>query len=34
MYTKFWPKNLMEESLERPKRRGEDNIRMDLREIG
>jgi len=31
MHTKFWSENLKET---RPRRRWEDNIRMDLREIG
>jgi hypothetical protein len=33
MHTKFWSEYLREETLGRPKRRWEDNIRMDLIEI-
>jgi len=34
MHTKFWSENLKEKTLGRPRRRREDNIRMDLRETG
>jgi len=34
MSTIFWLENLREEPLARPRRRWEDNIRMNLRERG
>jgi hypothetical protein len=34
VYTGFWWGNLMERPLGRPRRRSEDNIKMDLEEVG
>jgi len=34
MHTKFWSENVKGRELAKPKLRWEDNIRMDLREIG
>jgi hypothetical protein len=34
MYIRFWSQNLKGRAFGRPKRRWEDNIRMDRREIG
>ena len=34
MHTGFWWANLREKELERPRRRWEDNIKIDLREVG
>jgi len=34
MHTSFWSENLKEEPLGRSRRRWEDNVKMDLREIG
>jgi hypothetical protein len=34
VYTGFWLGNLMERLLGRPTRRWEDNIKMDLQEVG
>jgi len=33
MLTKFWSESLEGKTLRRPRRRWEDNIRMDLREL-
>jgi hypothetical protein len=33
MYTVFWVENLKRRALGRPRRRRDDNIRMDLREM-
>jgi hypothetical protein len=34
MYIKFLSENMKKRARERPRRRWEDNIRLDLREIG
>jgi hypothetical protein len=34
MHTKFWSENLKVREFGRPRRRWEDNIIMDLREVG
>ena len=34
MYTEFWWGNENKRPLERPRRRWEDNIKMDFREVG